>query len=61
MDDDLKEALGAIKILRAELWLAFEGRQDITDDAQDALDAGEAVLRKHNYPDGMMDVEAGRV
>lgn len=57
MDADLKEALNAIKLLRAELWLAFETMDHISDEAQNALDEGEKILRKHNDPDDMMDVE----
>jgi len=59
MDKDLKEALQAIKSLRAQLWLAYEGKDHIPDEANDALDEGEAVLRKHNDPDDMMDAVKG--
>lgn len=60
MDTDLKEALEAIKHLRAALQLACFSRDDI-DLAQvdEAMDAGRAVLEKHGEPDDMMDAANG--
>lgn len=64
MDKDLEEALDAIKQLRAELWLAYEKFEPdsvstMPVSATEAMDQGKAVLRKHNSPDDMMDIEDG--
>lgn len=61
MDNDLKEALEAIKGLRAALWLALVPDETkpavMNDQERNAFLAGAAVLAKHNDPDDMMDVD----
>lgn len=58
MDENLKEALEAIKLLRATLHLAYFDRANVdVNEVDGAMNTGRGLLEKHGETDDMMDVD----
>jgi hypothetical protein len=58
MDRELKEALEAVQLLRAFLWLAYDGGGKLGEakhpvEVTRVLDETEALLKRHGMPDGV--------
>ena len=60
MDNELKEALEAAQVLRAALWVAYDGGGKLGNathpvEVTRLLDETKALMQKHGMPDGLDD------